>query len=203
MSEILSNIQAAALAMTWQEIGATIFSIIYVILAAKENIWCWFFGLIGTVLSLWVYVNFKLYSDASLQVFYIGMSIYGWMTWRQKGNISATKLPITALKIKTHFLLFIVGTALAILLGFFWQSFGAVLPFIDAFTTSFSIIATFLVAKKILENWIYWIVIDFACIFIYFNRGMYLFSLLFFVYFIIAIFAYLAWKKEYKTASLR
>ena len=83
---ILSQIYAAAAATSTIEWLATIFSIIYVILAARESIWCWPFGLIGVTLSFLVYIDpdVCLYSDATLQVYYIVMSVYGWIAWRKK-----------------------------------------------------------------------------------------------------------------------
>jgi len=187
------------------------FSIIYVILAAAENIWCWFFGIISVVLAFIVYVDpeVRLYSDAVLQVFYVVMSIYGWWSWRQqrKGETEtavldtashAEELQITEWPFKNHLILFFIGSLLAFALGWFWTLMNAALPYIDAFTTSFSVIATILVARKVLENWLYWIVIDFVCIFVYAHRGLYLFSLLFFIYCVIAVFGYLNWRRKTK-----
>jgi len=106
-------------------------------------------------------------------------------------------LDITKWPIQKHALAFGIGIGLALLTGWAWTLTGAALPFVDAFTTAFSIIATIMVAQKVLENWLYWIVIDFACIFIYAHRGLYLFCLLFFIYMVVAVLGYLSWKKKY------
>lgn len=191
---------------------AFIFSIIYVILAANENIWCWPFGIISVILAFIVYIDpeVRLYSDAVLQIFYVGMSVYGWWNWRQSRNeqiktnssdnlgpAASGTLTITQWSGQKHMIAFGIGVGLALVMGWAWTLTGAALPFIDAFTTAFSVIATIMVAQKVLENWLYWIVIDFACIFIYAHRGIYLFSLLFFIYMVIAVFGYLAWKRKY------
>lgn len=180
---------------------AVIFSIAYVILAAKESIWCWPFGIIGCVLSFIVYADpeVKLYSDAMLQVFYIGMSIFGWWNWNNNAKEATDvkkKVEISRWPLKNHFIALIVGGFLAVLLGYFWTWMNAALPYADAFTTSFSIIATVMVTQKIIENWIYWIIIDLACIVIYLERELYLFTFLFLIYTVIAFFGYLNWKRQ-------
>ena len=185
-----------ASSLGWIQWSAFITSIIYVILAAKENIWCWLFGLVSVILSFVIYIQTKLYSDASLQVFYMIMSIYGWIQWKQ--HPKNTKKLITTLTFRTHLLLFVTGLLGTFLLGRFWISYGAALPYTDAFTTSFSMITTFLVARKILENWLYWIVIDTVCVLVYIQRDIPLFALLFFIYAIIAIFGWLHWRKTFQ-----
>ena len=86
---------------------------------------------------------------------------------------------------------------MTILLGLFWRFFGAAMPFIDASTTAFSILATFMVAEKILSNWIYWIIIDTISIMVYWMRDIPLIALLFAIYVILATFGYLSWKRQY------
>lgn len=203
----INKIISAALGMGVVQWLAFVFSIIYVILAAAENIWCWFFGIISVVLAFMVYIDpeVRLYSDAVLQVFYVVMSIYGWWSWMQQRegdthNLAdnAGDLQITRWPIKNHLILFVIGCLLALVMGWFWTWMNAALPYIDAFTTSFSVIATILVARKVLENWLYWIVIDFVCIFVYAHRGLYLFSLLFFIYCVIAVFGYINWQRKTK-----
>ena len=198
--------------LTAIELFSVITGLIYLILLIQENIWCWFFGLISVMAFFKICVDYKLYSDAILQVFYMIMSIYGWINWRKAAKSipdAATildaesenpenKLPITTWLLKNHLIAFGIGSVLALFWGFFWTQFGAALPYIDAFTTSFSIIATLMVAWKLLENWLYWIVIDIVGIFVYFNRGLYLFSLLFIIYTIIAILGYYSWRKQYQ-----
>jgi len=209
MDTIFASLMKAIEATSALEWFAFVTSFTYVILAAKENIWCWFFGLISVIAFFKVCVDYKLYSDAILQVFYMVMSIYGWINWRKAAKStqdsgildspdSLDKLKISVWPTKNHLIAFGIGAILAMFLGYFWTQFGAALPYIDAFTTSFSIIATVMVAWKLLENWLYWIVIDIVGVFVYFNRELYLFSLLFIIYTVIAIVGYLNWKKQYQ-----
>ena len=175
-------------------------SIIYVWLAAKENIWCWFFGLIGVILYFFIFIEVGLFSDACLQVFYALMSVYGWVIWR-KGLTEGKERKISKWQIRYHLLALGIGIIIALGLGLFWDSMGAALPYIDAFTTSFSIIATLMVAWKILENWIYWIIIDLVCIGVYIHREIYLTSILFFIYCVIACLGWMKWNQRFHSAD--
>ena len=197
---LLNQIWRTALGMGLMQWLATIFSIAYVVLAAKESIWCWPIGLLGVICSFIVYIDpeVRLYSDATLQIYYFGMSIYGWMAWQNRNSkeeMGTEELEVSNWQMKQHLIAFAGGTLLALLLGYFWTWMNAALAYVDAFTTSFSIIATYMVARKVLENWLYWIVIDSVCIFVYWHRELYLFSFLFLVYCLVAVFGFMNWKK--------
>lgn len=153
--------------------------------------------MIGVSLLFAIYVEARLFSDATLQVFYMVMSIYGLVSWRKGEQKPA--LRISRLPIRQHIWLIALGVIMTVLLGQFWTLFDAALPFADAFTSSFSIIATFMVARKILENWVYWIVIDSVCVFIYIDRELWLIALLFLIYTIIAIFGLKMWYEKWKS----
>lgn len=199
---IFNQIFAAALGMGWLQWLATLFGIAYVVLAAKENVWCWPVGLVSVGLAFFVYINpnVKLYSDAILQVFYAGMSVYGWWTWTRNGTeneMESNPVIISIWPWQKHLIALGSGIVLAGLLGLMWSQLGAALPYIDAMTSAFSVIATFMVTRKILENWLYWIVIDTVCIFVYIHRELYLFAILFLIYAIVAVIGYFSWRREY------
>ncbi len=208
---VFNQILASALGMGWLQWLAFIFGILYVILAAQENVWCWPVGLVGVVIAFFVYADpeVRLYSDAILQIFYAIMSVYGWWTWTRNTHQGkepldspedAVMLEIHTWPIKQHLIFFVVGLVLAGVWGRIWLEFGAALPYIDAATTVFSLIATYMVTQKILENWLYWIVIDVVCIFVYLHRELYLFSIMFLVYTIVAVVGYLNWRRDYYEA---
>ena len=198
---------------SWIERLAFVLSIIYVLLAARENIWCWLFGLLSVILYSWVFLKARLYSDASLQVYYVGMSIYGWWQWRQQAQSSwesqaeaaaegqAGGAGIRVWPLRRHLLFILLGFALTFPLGYFWTFFGASLPYFDAFTTSFAILTTFLVARKVLENWLYWIVIDLTCVGVYLYKDLQLTALLFLIYTIIAVFGFFQWRKKWQSSA--
>jgi nicotinamide mononucleotide transporter len=141
----------------------------------------------------------RLYSEATLQVYYMVMSVYGWMAWTKKKDETASSESLISIQrwtIKQHLMAFGSGIVLLLLLGSFWSWMGGALPYVDAFTTAFSIIATYMVTQKIIENWIYWIVIDLVSVFINWERGLYLFAVLFAVYCIVAIFGFIEWRRK-------
>lgn len=192
----MNAIIEAAQALHISEILAVIFSTIYVLLAARGNILCWVFGNIGC--AFWAYASFELYDlwvDALLQVFYIGMGFYGLYLWKFGGK-SKTELPISTLPFKSHFPYFFGGIGLAFLFGYFFDNYTpAAATYLDSFTTVFAIIATFLTIKKLLESWLYWIVIDLLYVYIYSNQEAYLFALLMGIWTIMAVFGYFKWRK--------
>ncbi len=175
---------------------AVVFSIAYTILAAYESNWCWPAAIVGVLLSIYIYFHAKLYSETGLHVFYLVMAFYGWWQWRNN-KIPSKKLNISELKIKEHLLFIIAGILLTCILYYIIKNFtDGALPLPDAFVTGFSLIATYLMAKKNIENWLWWIIIDGAAIFISVNRGLYIFAILYFIYVIIVVVAYFKWRGE-------
>ena len=190
----MEDLLAAIISYGWQQWLAFVFNILYVVLAARENRWCWFFGLLGVTLLLFIYMDAKLFSDALLQVFYIGMSIYGWISW---GGTDVQTKPIIRVGLGDHLKYIFIGAIGTLILGFMFSHLQAAIPYVDAFTSSFAVVATFMVARKILDNWLYWIVIDALCVVIYWSRDLSLISFLFGIYTILAIVGYLRWRKNY------
>jgi nicotinamide mononucleotide transporter len=172
---------------------AVFFSILYVVLAVKENIWCWGAAAISVILYIYICYSAQLYAETGLQFFYLLMSIYGYFQW----NKNDSNLKIQQWTTAKHLLILILGALLTFLMGFYFSIYtNAAMPLVDSFTTVFSVFATFMVTRKILGNWLYWIVIDGVSVYLYFSRGLQLTSLLFVVYTIIAIFGYLSWLKR-------
>ena len=185
------------------EIFAVSSAIIYLILAAKEDVRCWYAALFSSLLYMYIMYSAGLIMESFLQIFYICMAIYGWYIWSNKINYEH-KLKITRWKKKYHFYAIITVTALAIISGFLLEKYThAALPFLDAFTTWGAIITTYMVAKKIIENWIYWFVIDLISIYLFISRELYLTSLLFFIYLIIIIFGYRSWMKKLNNKNIK
>ena len=178
------------------EIFAVSSAISYLILAAKEDVRCWYAALFSSLLYMYIMYTAGLIMESFLQIFYICMAIYGWYIWSNKINVEQ-ELKITSWKKQYHLYAIITVTLLAIISGFLLEKYTqAALPFLDAFTTWGAIITTYMVAKKIIENWIYWFVIDSISIYLFISRELYLTSLLFFIYLIIIIFGYRSWMKK-------
>ncbi|MGY8950369.1 MAG: nicotinamide riboside transporter PnuC [Flavobacteriales bacterium] len=173
---------------------AVLFSILYVILAVKENIWCWGAALISVSLYIYICFSAQLYPETGLQVFYFIMAIIGYYMWNKENKEEIKEWS----EIK-HLLIILLGAILTFFMGFYFSTYtNSQMPIIDSFTTVFSIIATYMVIKKVLGNWLYWIVIDAVSVYLYFNRDLHLTSLLFLAYTIIAIFGYFSWMKKMK-----
>lgn len=176
------------------EITAVIFGIIYVVLAAKNRISCWIYGIIGSLLSVYLFVVYaQLYAEAILYTFYVFAGVYGWITWKKVKHQNE----VTSHKLIKHIVIIGVGTVLSIGLYYLINTVfpSAQRPLIDSFTTIFGFIATYLTAKKWIENWLYWIVIDAVTVYLYFSRELNVYALLMLAYSVIAIFGYLEWKK--------
>lgn len=203
MEQLIDGVVAAAQALTWVEIVAVLTGIVYVVLAAQENIWCWIWGIISSVLSIHLFWTAQLYAESMLYIYYVIAGIYGWYAWSRQSAKTATvsvEQPVLKIQIwpwKRHLLLMVLGVGLSFLLAFTLQSFtNARLPLLDSFTTIFSFIATFLVTRKVLENWIYWIIIDLVTSGMYFSREINLYALLMIVYAIIAVIGFRKWQKK-------
>ncbi len=179
--------------MSLLEWGAVFFNVLYVVLAARRHIACWPAGIIGVVLAFLVYIPARLYSDAVLQVFYLVLSVYGW--WQWSNGRRASEQHIFRMTGSEHLRVILVGIGLGLLMGWFWSGFGAALPFVDGLTTSFSMVTTWLVARRYLENWIYWIIIDMVCIGVYDHRGIEAFVYLFVLYVILSVWGWRSWRK--------
>ncbi len=174
---------------------AVLFSVIYVVLAAKQNIWCWAAAAISVILYIFICYTAQLFPETGLQVFYLIMAFYGYYNWNKNDGY----LEITQWSAGKHLLLILLGVIFTFLMGFYFATYtDTQMPIVDSFTTVFSLFATYMVTKKVLENWLYWIVIDAVSIYLYFSRDLHLTSLLFMAYTIIAIFGYFTWLKQTK-----
>ena len=178
------------------EIFGVILAIVYLVLAAKEIIWCWLCAFISSFIYVYLFWQVGLVMESMLNVFYIAMAIAGWLQWSYGGE-EHQALRIRKLKAWQHGVIILLILLLAWLNGWFMQNYtSAVWPYIDSFTTWASVLTTFMVIYKILENWLYWFVIDGISIYLYIDRGLYLTAFLFLAYVVIVIFGYLSWRKK-------
>ena len=193
MGDILQIISQLNFNWSIIESTAVFFSVLYVILAIKENVWCWWAAAISVILYIYICYTAQLYPETGLQFFYLLMAIYGYYHW----NKNDSSLKIQQWTITKHLFILLLGALLTFLMGFYFSIYtNAAMPLVDSFTTVFSVFATYMVTKKVIENWLYWIVIDAVSVYLYFSRDLHLTSLLFLVYTIIAIFGYFAWIKR-------
>ena len=179
----------------WLEITAVIFAILYLILAVKQNILCWIAGIISSVLYFFIMQKAGLYMEAYLQVFYVVIGIYGWSQW-SASNASNPIFIVNTWSKYQHMITISIILVLSLLSGFLMERYtDAALPFLDALVSWGAVVATYMVAKKLLENWIYWFVIDATSIFLFIERGLWLSAVLFATYLVIIFFGYQSWNK--------
>jgi len=179
---------------------AVVTGIIYVVLASKRMISCWFFAFVSS--SLFVYLCFisQLYIESILQVFYVAMAILGWFSWK-KSNVDEVDIQVKS--VNYHLLNILFSGIVAFLLGYIFDIYTSQAnPYIDAITTCYSLLATYMVTKKILENWIYWIVIDIVSIYLYSQRGYNLTAVQYALFTLLALYGFWIWKKTYKKQFL-
>jgi nicotinamide mononucleotide transporter len=201
LSDISASVVSAVKATSITEWLIFISALAYVILAAIENTWCWLFGIISSALSVYLCYSGHLFLESGLNIFYVIIGIYGWYQWLY-GSGGKAELPVVTWSLKKNLLLILTGLLIWIPFGYTAHTFSTqAMPYLDAFITAFSIIATWMTAKKILENWTYWIVIDALAFFLYAYRGFYLIALLYIIYTILAAAGYFTWRKKLITSS--
>lgn len=187
------------LALSWVDWVVTVTGIIYVVLAAEENIWCWFWGFISC--SLWAYADFafyQLYADGVLQLFYAAMSVLGYWQWKNQAE-EGEPLAISRMSTKEHIFMISLGVIGGGAAGYFLGAYtDAAATYPDAITTVFALLTTYLVIQKKMENWIYWICIDSIYVFIYQSRGAYLFVIIMLIYLVVAAYGWRNWQRKYK-----
>ena len=189
------------LQVNWFEIVAAILAIAYLILAMLQDIRCWVAWIISSLMYFFVMYSANLYMEALLQIFYIFIGLYGLYQWRFKPDLNDA-LKITTWSVKNHLIVIGALVFLTSLSGYVLMIYtAAASPFIDAFTTWGAIAASYLVAKKILENWFYWFVIDFVSVFLFISRELYPTALLFIVYLVLVVIGYSAWRKSWQLAD--
>ena len=197
LENISSNIVSAWQAMPGWELCAVLLAIAYVLLAIKERVECWYAASLSATIFLVIFWNVNLLMESMLQVYYIGMALYGWTQWRRHANSDAD-LQIQVWPLLRHVQFMAAIALLTLISGYFLSNTSdAARPYLDSFTTWSSVFTTWLVARKVLENWLYWIVIDAVSIFLYIDRGLYLTSALFVTYVIFAVVGFLQWQQSY------
>ena len=182
----------------WIEITAVFLAILYLVLAVKQNILCWICGIISSILYFFIMRSAGLYMEAYLQIFYVFMGLYGWSQW-QKAPKNNVNFEVNTWSQSQHFIALSIILILSFLSGTLLRNFtDAALPFMDALVTWGAVAATYMVAKKLLENWIYWLVIDSISILLFISRDLWLTAFLFCIYIFIIILGYRLWSKTLK-----
>ena len=200
-NDLLEAFQQALLSLSPWEATAVALGIAYLLLAMRENLWCWYAAFASTAIFLVLFWEVGLLMESALQVYYLAMAVYGWWHWRHGGE-HHDRLAISRWDARRHVLATGAVIAASAASGYALEAYStAALPFLDSFTTWGSILTTWMVARKVLENWLYWLVIDGVSIYLYLDRELYLTAALFAAYVVIALFGYRTWLSHYRAQS--
>lgn len=168
--------------------------IAYLLLAIRENIACWAAALLGTSIYVVLMYRVGLYMESALQLFYIAMAAYGWYSWRH-GPSPDHKLPITSWPLVFNLVPIALIASFTVVSGYLLTEYSdAAWPYLDSFTTWGGVVTTWMVARKILQNWYYWLVIDSVSVFIYVDRGLWLTAMLFCLYLLLVLIGLRSWR---------
>ena len=172
-------------------------------LAARESLWNFPVAIFSCALYIIVYYRAQLYSDSSLQVMFIGLSLYGWYEWLYGGR-SKTELPVSRTRRWEWAVCTTFVVAYTTGFGYYLQHFtDATVPYWDSFTTAVSLAAQYLLMRKRLENWWLWILVDILYVPILWSKGLHPTSGLYALYLGLAFYGYLEWRKSLKDEELR
>ncbi len=187
----------------WIEITGSILSLVYLFLSVRQNIWLWIFGFASSALYIAVFFQSKFYADMSLQVYYLVVSVYGFLHWTLKKQASGgNDLPVVSVNGKQIMMLSLAAVAIWAIYYFVLSNFtDSDVAFPDSITTALSIVATWMLARKILEHWLIWIFVDAFSALLYLYKELYFTTGLFVVYTIMAIIGYLRWRKDLHTPA--
>ncbi len=181
------------------ETAGVLLSVLYLVLAIRESLWCWPAAFLSSALTIAVMFGARLYSEAALNVFYAAMAIYGWYQWRYGGAKSGRDtLRIAVWPVRMHVLAIGGSIALSAAMGWLMSQTSAAHPYLDSFVTVASVVTTYMVARKILENWIYWLVVDSLAMYLYWQRELYGYFGLFAVYLVLVVIGLVRWHRDWR-----
>lgn len=185
-------------AMSAWELVAVVLAITYLLLAVRQNRLCWIAAFISTALFTVLFWRVQLLMQSALNVYYMGMAVYGWWYWRH-GSSGEQVLPVTRWPLWRHALALLVIVLCALVSGYLLSRHSqAAWPYLDSLVTWGAVVTTFMVARKVLENWAYWMVFNSLAILLFLDRGMALTALLNVAYLIISVVGWTSWLRDYR-----
>jgi len=185
---------------SWTEVTAALLAVAYLLLAIRQRLACWAAAFLSSCLYVWVLFGARLYMESVLNGFYATMAVYGFWQWSRNKGGAALRVSRWPLLRHAVCLLGIIGLSL-ISSYFLRRHTAAAWPFVDSMVTWSSAFATYLVARKVYENWHWWLVIDSVGLYLYFTRHLYLTMLLFGVYLILIVIGMREWRRALPPAA--
>lgn len=175
------------------DFGAFFFATLYVFLAARNILWCWFFGAISCALFSYVAYQSTFYFDSALNVFYVGAAVWGFMRWRATEQEEKNIIHASQNQLIFGIVFGVLCTGIMYGLNRYFESNKS---FLDAFTTAFSIVATYYTGKRILENWYLWLIINPLIAYLFYSQHLWFSAATYIIYFLFSIWGLYTWKKQ-------
>jgi len=202
LTEQLLQIFEAFLSISAWEVAAVVLALAYLVLAIRENIACWYAAILSTSIYIVLMYQAGLYMESVLQLFYIAMAVYGWHSWRHSEGPDH-KLAVSSWPLNRHFVPLLLILLFTVVSGYVLSRYSdAALPYLDSFTTWGAIVTTWMVARKIIQNWHYWFIIDSVSVYLFISRGLWLTALLFVLYLLLIVIGYREWCKSLDAARV-
>ena len=178
------------------ETVAVVLAIAYLLLAIKESSLCWYAAFFSTAIYVWIFGDVSLYMESALNVYYMAMAVYGWYQW-QFGGTQNNRLSISRWNRSQHINAILLIAIASLVSGYILATrTDSRLPYLDSFTTWAALLTTVMVARKVIDNWLYWIVINSASIYLYWDRELYQTVALLMLYIVLSIIGYRFWLKS-------
>jgi nicotinamide mononucleotide transporter len=190
MAELLQQVAATSPG----EAIAALLGLAYVLLAVRRNLWCWLCAFMSTSIYLVIVARAGLYMQVALNVFYLAMAVYGYREWRS-GRDAHGKVQVVRWSLPTHARAIAAVIVATLVNGWVLATYtDAVAPYVDSLVTWGSVLTTFMVARRVIENWLYWVVVDSVAAWLYYEQHLLATALLFLIYVILVIRGYFAWR---------
>lgn len=201
--EVLKSAWTYATGLGFLGFAGFIFGLLCVILLVRQNIWTWAMGIIYVLISFVIFWQAKLYADFILHIFFLALNIYGWYYWVKGHPRDKEEVPVTNASFKQIGTILLVSIGGIVLCGWLLENYtDAALPYWDSATSILSLAGMWLTAKKKIENWHIWLLVDVLATGIYFYKEIYFYFILYLIYIGLAVAGYLAWKKTMQTQTV-
>jgi nicotinamide mononucleotide transporter len=195
IGELSTQLTSAWRSTSWVEITAAVLAVVYLLLAIKQQLACWAAAFVSSCLYVWVMFGARLYMESVLNAFYAAMAVYGYWQWTR--GPGGRELEVSRWPVSRNAVGLLVVVAMSMVSSYFLRRFTpAAWPFVDSMVAWASVFATFLVARKVYENWHWWLVIDSVSLCLYFTRGLYLTVLLFGLYLMMIVIGMREWRRS-------
>jgi nicotinamide mononucleotide transporter len=197
MQDLLTQLRAT----TPSEAIAAALGLAYLLLAMRRSLLCWLCAFVSTAIYLVLFARAALYMQSLLQVFYLVMAVVGFLDWKQ-GRTEAAGVLIRTWTYERHALAAAAVVIATLINGWLLaRHTDAVAPYLDSFVTWSSVVTTWMVARRVLENWLYWILVDAIAAYLYFTQGLLVTTALFVIYLGIVVRGYFVWRNEYRSQT--